>query len=77
MLSSQAMRPASAVPRKALRGGISEVNFPEALSIFGDECPQNGFKNDPMAPRTTLECPHEGPSVALSLRSHLAERSQP
>ena len=25
--------------------------------------PQNGSKNDLMAPRTTLECPHEGPYV--------------
>ena len=45
-------------PRKALRGGISKVNCQETLSTFGDKCPQNGSKNDPMAPRTTLECPH-------------------
>ena len=50
-------------PREALRGGISKVNFQETLSNFGDKCPQNGSKNDPMAPRTTLECPNEGPSV--------------
>jgi hypothetical protein len=50
-------------PRKDLRGGISKVNFQETWSIFGDKCPQNSSKNDPMAPRTTLECPHEGPSV--------------
>ena len=54
---------ASSSPRKALRGGISKVNFQETLSIVGDKCPQNGSRNDPMAPRTTLECPHEGPSV--------------
>ena len=56
-------------PRKALRGGISKVNCQETLSIFGDKCPQNGSKNDPMAPRTTLECPHEGPSVVTHLLS--------
>jgi len=33
------------------------------LPIFGDECPQNGSKNDKMAPRTTLRYPHEGPRV--------------
>jgi hypothetical protein len=32
--------------------------------MFGDKCPQNGSKNDPMAPKTTLECPNEGPSEA-------------
>jgi hypothetical protein len=41
------------MPRKALR--ISNVNFRETLSMFGDKCPQNGSKNNPMAPRTTLE----------------------
>ena len=45
-------------PRKALRGGISKVNFQETLSIFGDEYPQNGSKNEPRAPRTSLGCPH-------------------
>ena len=50
-------------PLKALRGGISKVNFQETLSISGNKCPQDASKNDPMAPRTTLECPHEGPSV--------------
>ena len=34
---------------------------------FGDECPQNGSKNDPMVPRTTLGCPHEGPRVVRPL----------
>ena len=51
-------------PPKVLRVGISNVNLQETLSIVGDKCPQNGSKNDPMAPRTTLECPHEGPSMA-------------
>ena len=32
-------------------------------STFGNKYTQNGSKNDTMAPRTTLECPHEGPSV--------------
>jgi hypothetical protein len=40
--------------------GYLKVNSLETLSIFGDKCPQNGSKNDLMAPRTTLECPHEG-----------------
>ena len=63
-------------PRKALRGGISKVNFQETLSILGDKCPRNGSKNDPMAPRTTLECPHEGPSVSIgfSKRVRLHEK---
>ena len=43
--------------------GYLKVNFSESLSIFGDECPQNGSKNEPMTPRTNLECPHEGPRV--------------
>ena len=44
--------------------GYLKVISSETLSIFGDKCPQNSSKNDLMAPRTTLECPHEGPSVA-------------
>ena len=43
--------------------GYHKVNYSENLSIFGDKYPQNGSKDDLMAPRTTLECPHEGPSV--------------
>ena len=50
-------------PRKALRG-VFKSQFLRDLFIFGDECPQNGSKNDKMAPRTTLRCPHEGPRVA-------------
>ena len=46
--------------------GYLKVNSSETLSIFGAKCPQNGSKNDPIAPRTTLGCPHEGPSVATS-----------
>ena len=38
------------LPRKALRGGISKVNFQETWSIFGDKRPQNGSKNDPIVP---------------------------
>ena len=37
--------------------------FWEILTTFGDKYPQNGSKNEPMAPRTNLECPHKGPSV--------------
>ena len=54
------------VSPEVLRGGISKVDFQETLSMFGDKCPQNGSKNDPMAPRTTLECPREGTSVGIS-----------
>jgi len=55
-------RPSSAlVSRKALRGGFSKVNLHKVyqlLAIFP-------HKNEPMAPRTNLGYPHEGPSVAL------------
>jgi len=44
--------------------GYLKVNSSETLSFLGDKCPQNGSKNDLMAPITTLECPHEEPSVA-------------
>ena len=50
-------------PRKALRGGISKVNFLETLSSFGDGYPQNGSNTAPTAPRPHLGYPHEGPSV--------------
>ena len=43
-----------AMPPKALRGGISKVNFEQSLSTFGNTCPQNGSKNEPMGPRTSL-----------------------
>ena len=33
-------------PPKALGGGISKVIFLQTLSIFGDQCPQNGSKNE-------------------------------
>ena len=48
-------------PRRALRGGISKVNFGQSLSTFGNTCPQNGSKNEPRAPRTSLGYPHIGP----------------
>ena len=44
----------------ALRGGISKVNFEQSLSTFGNTCPQNGSKNEPRAPRTSLGYPHIG-----------------
>ena len=61
---------AESAPRSHARPfvGYLKVNSSETLSFFGDKCPQNGSKNDLMAPRTTLECPHEGPSVAPALR---------
>ena len=34
-------------------GGYLKVNVKETFSIFGDKCPQNGSKNNTMAPRTT------------------------
>jgi len=43
--------------------GVFKSPFPRDLVIFGDKFPPNGSKNDPMVPRTTLECPHEGPGV--------------
>ena len=57
----------SSLPRRALRGGISNVNFEHSLSTFGNKCPQNGSKNEPRAPRTSLGCPQEGPSVVDNL----------
>ena len=56
--------------------GYLKSRFQETLSIFGDECPQSGSKNDPMAPRTTLECPREGPSVAYRPGANRAWISQ-
>ena len=50
--------------------GYLKVNSAEILSIFGEKCPQNGSKNDLMAPRMTLECPHEGPSVDFERQRH-------
>ena len=49
-------------PRKALRGGISKsiLQRPDQFLAI------NAHK---MAPRTTLECPHEGPSVEPLLLS--------
>jgi hypothetical protein len=44
-------------------------------STFGNTCPQNGSKNDTIAPRTTLECPHEGPSAG-SCALHVLTRSE-
>ena len=49
-------------PRKALRT-LNQKSFWKILSTFGDKCPRNGSKSDTMVPRTTLECPHEGPRV--------------
>jgi hypothetical protein len=53
------------VPGRVSRSswGYLEVNSSETLPIFGDKCPQNGSKNDLIAPRTTMECPHQGPYV--------------
>ena len=50
-------------PTQGSSWGYLKVNSSETLSIFGDKYLHNGSKNDLTAPRTTLECPHEGPSV--------------
>ena len=52
-------------PRRALRGGISKVNFEQSLSTFSNKCPQNGSKNGSTAPSTGLGCPHIGPFVVF------------
>ena len=57
-------------PRRALRGGISKVNFEQSSSSFGDKCPQNGSKNEEMAPRTKTGYPHIGPSVVPERGAH-------
>ena len=71
------------VPTQGSSWGYLNVNSSETLSIFGDKCPQNGSNNDLMAPRTTLECPHEGPSVepqrprVFAVARHLQESAPP
>jgi hypothetical protein len=49
--------------------GVFKSQFIEHLSTFDDTCPQNGSKNDPMVPRTTLGCPHEGPCADTRSRT--------
>ena len=61
-------------PRRALRGGISKVNFEQRLSTFGNKCPQNGSKNGSMAPSTGMGCPHIGPFVVSVWRGMRARR---
>ena len=63
-------------PRKALGGGSSEVNFHQILSTFGNACSQNGSKNEPRAPRTSIRCPHEGPSVGYEFVNLWTESDQ-
>ena len=48
--------------------GVSQSQFFRDLVNFGDKCPRNGSTNNTMVPRTTLECPHEGPRVVGSDR---------
>ena len=43
--------------------GVSQSQYFRDLVILSDKCPRNGSKNDTIVPRTTLECPHEGPRV--------------
>jgi hypothetical protein len=40
-------------PRQALRTSIRR-QFLKIVIAFGDKCPQNGSKNEPMAQRTCL-----------------------
>jgi hypothetical protein len=42
-----------AVPRQALQTS-TKSQFLKILITFGDKCPQNGSKNQPMAQRTSL-----------------------
>ena len=44
--------------------GYLKGQFSRDRVNFWRSMPQNGSKNDPMAPITNLECPHEGHSVA-------------
>ena len=41
--------------------GVSQSQFSETLSIFGDKRTRNGSKNGEMAPRTRTGYPHIGP----------------
>jgi len=66
MTALRGLRLVVCAPRKALRGGIQKVNLEEILPIFCDKYPQNGSKNDTMAARKTLECPHEGPRGVMA-----------
>ena len=43
--------------------GVFKRQFTTDLSIFDDNFPQNGSKNEETAPRTRTGYPHEGPSV--------------
>ena len=54
-------------------GGYLTVHFSEALSIFGDKCPQNGSKNGEMAPRTGTGYPHIGPFVGRRVDARTAD----
>ena len=43
--------------------GVFKSQFTTVLSIFDNNFPQNGSKNEETAPRTRTGYPHEGPSV--------------
>ena len=43
--------------------GVFKSQFTTNLSIFDNNFPQNGSKNEETAPRMRTGCPHEGPSV--------------
>ena len=57
-------------PTQGSSWGYLKVNSSETLSIFADKCPQNGSKNEQRAPRTSMGCPHQGPSVDQHLSSN-------
>ena len=44
--------------------GVFQKAICNRLSTFDNNSPQNGSKNEEMAPRTRTGCPHEGHSVA-------------
>ena len=50
-------------PRKALRGGMSKSYFKRYCQLLATNAHQNGSKNEPRAPRTSMGCPHEGTRV--------------
>ena len=69
-------------PARSTQGpswGYLKVNSSETLSIFGDKCPQNGSKNEEMAPRTKTGYPHIGPFVASwsCMSGHLTRNCVP
>ena len=59
-----------ASPPDAVYAPPSRSHFWNISSTFGDICPQNGSKNEQRAPRTSMGCPPQGPSVCLWLKKN-------